>query len=70
MASDKIPVLVNISADQVIELLEKRGTLVDVVRCVECKHRTELTTTKWHPCVDMAVNDDWFCADGERKVQE
>lgn len=37
------------------------------VRCKECKHRTELTPTKWHPCIDMAVNDDWFCADGERK---
>ena len=42
----------------------------EIVRCGECKHRTELTTTKWHPCVDVPVNDDWYCADGERKVQE
>ena len=42
---------------------------IDLVRCRDCKHRTELTTTKWHPCVDMAVNDDWFCADGERREE-
>lgn len=42
----------------------------EIVRCRECKHRTETTPTKWHPCVDMAVDDDWFCADGERKVRE
>lgn len=41
-----------------------------IVRCGDCKHRTETTPTKWHPCVDMAVDDDWFCADGEREVQE
>lgn len=49
--------------------LESNGW-VRIVRCKDCKHRTETTPTKWHPCVDMAVNNDWFCADGEREVHE
>jgi hypothetical protein len=43
---------------------------IPLVRCGECKHRNDLTPTKRHPCVDMAVDDDWFCADGERRGQE
>lgn len=72
MASDKIPVLVNISADQVMEFLKERGTLVEVVRCGECKHhlpeteRTNPYCNRFH-CMKP---DDWFCADGEREVQE
>ena len=46
----------------------KSNGWVRIVRCKYCKHRTEFTTTKWHPCVYMAVDDDWFCADGEREV--
>lgn len=83
MASNKIPVLVNISADQVIELLKERGTLVEVVRCRECKyaHLTYDGDAKY--CDLLASKDkygdcdpffyrsgDWFCADGEREVQE
>ena len=49
--------------DELAHQMPKRG---EIVRCGECKHRNDLTPTKWHPCVDMAVNDDWFCADGER----
>ena len=43
---------------------------VEVVRCKDCKHRTELCGDGWHPCTDMAVNDNWYCADGERKEKE
>jgi hypothetical protein len=45
---------------------------VPVVRCGECKYhmaeteRTNPYCTKYH-CMRA---DDWFCADGERKVQE
>jgi len=42
----------------------------ELVRCHECKYRNDLAPTKWHPCVDMAVDDDWFCADGERKEDD
>jgi hypothetical protein len=44
----------------------------EVVRCGECKYhmaeteRTNPYCTKYH-CMRA---DDWFCADGERKVQE
>lgn len=69
MASDKIPVLVNISADQVVEFLKERGTLVEVVRCGECTHRKDsIQCPLYSEGIETA--DDWFCADGEREVQE
>ena len=43
---------------------------VEVVRCKDCKHRTELCGDGWHPCTDMAVNDNWYCADGERREDD
>ena len=76
MASDKIPVLVNISADQVIELLKERGTLVEVVRCGECKF------SDWYESVDgeqlcyciqhgsTRHKETDYCNYGEREVQE
>lgn len=72
MASDKIPVLVNISADQVIELLKERGTLVEVVRCRECKHHEDEEPGMVYcpKIVGSWVSENWFCADGEREVQE
>ena len=33
---------------------------IDIVRCKECKHREEYPCKVYH-------DDDWFCADGERK---
>jgi hypothetical protein len=60
-------------AAEAIEALQaqmpKRG---EIVRCGECKYhmaeteRTNPYCTKYH-CMRA---DDWFCADGERKVQE
>ena len=44
----------------------------NIVRCGECKHhlpeteRTNSYCNRFH-CMKP---DDWFCADGERKVQE
>ena len=52
---------------------------IDIVRCKECKNREK------YPCGDIefyecshlrlygtkvGVEDDWFCADGERKENE
>lgn len=79
MASDKIPVLVNISADQVIELLKERGALVEVVRCRECRYRITAhgISDGWVLCSkpytergNAMHRADWFCADGEREVQD
>jgi hypothetical protein len=33
---------------------------IDIVRCRECKHREEYPCKVYH-------DDDWFCADGERR---
>lgn len=40
---------------------------VPVVRCKDCKHWKEerKSTTKWLPCIGMATDAKWFCADGK-----
>ena len=40
---------------------------IPIIRCKDCKYRTELFDTRWHPCTDVPTNDEWFCADGEKK---
>lgn len=37
----------------------------NIVRCGECKRHSTCTRYRM-----QAKNDDWFCADGERKEQE
>lgn len=58
-----------IALNKALTMLNEQPTVdaVQVVRCKYCKHRTELCGVGWHPCTDMAVNNNWFCADGERK---
>lgn len=74
MAKIDIPVQVNIPVEEVIEYLKKGGTLVEVVRCRECKYYeayTEFGVKKGYGfCVVQGMSprvDDWFCADGERE---
>lgn len=38
----------------------KKAPSIDIVRCKECKHREEYPCKVYH-------DDDWFCADGERR---
>ena len=46
----------------VIELLLRQPS-IDIVRCGECKHREEYPCKVYH-------DDDWYCANGERKGSE
>ena len=54
------------------EELERMNKRNEIVRCGECKYhmaeteRTNPYCAKYH-CMRT---DDWFCADGEREVQE
>lgn len=42
----------------------ENGTLVEVVRCKDCKNRDFCRTSNaWA----VAPSDDWFCPKGERK---
>ena len=46
-----------------------------LVRCGECKHwKVYKNDCGWGLCekhdIDHPCHDDWFCADGEREVQE
>ena len=42
---------------------------VPVVRCKDCRWRTGFEMDDaWHPCDEVAVNNNWFCADGERRT--
>ena len=66
MAEIKIPVQVNIPVEDLVEYLKRDGTLVEVVRCRDCKFYEN-----GHGCdlldVFMLNMDDWFCAGGERR---
>lgn len=66
MAKVEIPVQVTIPVEDLVEYLKNDGTLVEVVRCKDCKFYE-----KGHGCdllnVFMFKMDDWFCADGERR---
>ena len=49
----------------------KREIVGGLVRCKDCKYHCVFENhfyCKWHPFVD--VNQDWYCADGERKDKE
>ena len=52
---------------------------IDIVRCKECKHREKYPCDEieFYECshlrlygTKVGVEDDWFCADGERKDNE
>lgn len=39
-----------------------------IVKCKDCKWRGhENDSPKWIPCLAIRTNNDWFCADGEKK---
>lgn len=47
--------------------------VVDVVRCKECRHGYDSVGGRhcaYGVCVDCVVDDDFYCADGERKEQD
>lgn len=47
------------SIQEAIELLQEHK---EIVHCYECKNRD----TNNCPCYSTYINDDWYCADGER----
>lgn len=53
------------------ENTESIGYVQRLVRCKDCKHWYPLTKTCNNidgACCQSYVADDWFCADGERKL--
>lgn len=55
-----------------ISIEEKYGrleiTYVDIVRCKDCKHfKPDGIYTMCYRHEGLSQNEDWFCADGERK---
>ena len=57
-----------IPLESVIVVLDRLATtdVVEVVRCKDCKHRDKYSShyCPWHGLI--SINDDWYCADGER----
>lgn len=51
-------------------------SLKEIARCKDCKHGEKLPTFQYHPNLtwcnkyERSHNDDWFCADGERRAEE
>lgn len=81
MAKLTIPITVN--WDDIKDRMAK-GNIVEVVRCKDCKHKPKGTGANHDlvfpdnvcPCQNpedgwysWKPNDDWFCADGERKEE-
>ena len=67
--------LLNEAADAIEALQAQLPKLGEIVRCGECAHcyaegfAHERNICEKHPELGN-VPDDWFCADGEREVQE
>lgn len=53
-------------------LNQNRGWSVELVRCEECIHKTDEYANGEIWCDEHGQyhKNDWFCADGEREVQE
>lgn len=53
----------------VIEQLVEGGTLVEVVRCRDCKHHEDESPGMVYCPAQVGgwVSEDFFCADGERR---
>lgn len=76
----EMPVQVNIPVEEVIEYLKKDGTLVEVVRCKDCRNNLneklvfylEDNNTPVGFCeyLKRLTNPDDFCSYGERKESE
>ena len=69
----------SISLTNGIDTALKDAPSIDIVRCKECKHREKYPCNEieFYECshlrlygTKVGVEDDWFCADGERKESE
>ena len=40
----------------------------EIVRCKDCKRLEYKGMAKVCPWIDVMVNENWFCADGEKKA--
>lgn len=68
----EMPVQVNIPVEEVIEYLKRDGTLVEVVRCKDCKNYDLAPNGVNGSCNrQYATFYSWdFCSYGERKGEE
>lgn len=71
-AQIKVPIVVNMNMDEIIERL-KKDDFVQVVRCKDCKWgRESCGNIECH--VDLNIPSeyhgyDWYCPNGERKEE-
>lgn len=43
----------------------------DLVRCKDCQYwYSEMDTTFWKPCDEIATEREWFCANGTRRADD
>ena len=65
-AADNIKVKIEVNASDLVKALIEDGTLTEVVRCKDCKHRDDddFCTGRGYP--NVLVPDDGFCDKGER----
>ena len=64
---------INEISDEYIDLGREMAKLPKVVLCKDCKHGEKPPTFQYYPEItwcnkhSTSHNDDWFCADGERR---
>lgn len=73
-AADNIKVKIEVNASDIVEAcikaLTEDGTLVEVVRCRDCKHRdAEKGSCEGRGWPMQLVPDDGFCDKGERSEE-
>ena len=72
MAEIKVPIQVNLPDDWVEQIVDRLrndpdAEWVEIIRCKDCAKREHCrTSTVWA----VAPNDDWYCADAERRTDE
>ena len=73
-AADNITVKIEVKTSDLVEAcikaLTEDGTLTEVVRCEDCKHRIIEPNDDWCECTGCDINPDGFCEEGERREDE
>lgn len=41
----------------------------ELIRCKDCKKHGDIGCQLWTDAVEFETKDDWYCADGEKRVK-
>jgi len=60
------------STDEQAEFCRRYSNMQELIRCKDCKHycKDDMSLPFCNIHESLWLDDDWFCADGEKKVNE